>query len=314
MGADPEPGRRLSVGGERRGSHRSGPLRSGEAARADHADDGPVAADGPGVREDLATLLRASGPVRRRFRPRVVQADAPRHGSDRALSRPARSEGDADLAGSDPGGGPSADQRRGHRSAEGENPRLGPLGSRARLDGLGVGVDVPRRRQARRRQRRAHSPCARRRTGRSTSRLNWRRCLQTLEAIQKEFNASASGGKKVSLADLIVLGGGAAIEKAAKDAGHDVKVPFTPGRIDASQDQTDVEFLRAARAQSRRVPQLSQRRRRRLCRPRNSLWTRRNLLSLTAPQMTVLVGGLRVLGANVGKSRSTASSPSGPER
>ena len=65
--------------------------------------------------------------------------------------------------------------------------------------------------------------------------------LQTLEAIQKEFNASQSGGKKVSLADLIVLGGGAAIEKAAKAAGHDVKVPFTPGRMDASQEQTDVD-------------------------------------------------------------------------
>ncbi len=65
--------------------------------------------------------------------------------------------------------------------------------------------------------------------------------LQKLEAIQKEFNASAIGGKKVSLADLIVLGGNAAIEKAAKAAGHDVKVPFTPGRMDASQEQTDVE-------------------------------------------------------------------------
>ena len=71
--------------------------------------------------------------------------------------------------------------------------------------------------------------------------------LQKLEAIQKEFNASATGGKKVSLADLIVLGGGAAIEKAAKAAGHDVKVPFTPGRMDASQEQTDVESFAAAR-------------------------------------------------------------------
>ena len=83
--------------------------------------------------------------------------------------------------------------------------------------------------------------------------------LQTLEGIQKEFNASQSGGKKVSIADLIVLGGGAAIEKAAKDAGRDVKVPFTPGRMDASQDQTDVDSLRAARTESRRIPQLSPR-------------------------------------------------------
>ena len=74
--------------------------------------------------------------------------------------------------------------------------------------------------------------------------------LQTLEGIQKAFNALQSGGKKVSLADLIVLGGGAAIEKAAKDAGQDVKVPFTPGRVDASQEQTDVELVRAARTES----------------------------------------------------------------
>ncbi len=74
--------------------------------------------------------------------------------------------------------------------------------------------------------------------------------LQKLEAIQKEFNASASGGKKVSLADLIVLAGGAAIEKAAKDGGQEVKVPFTPGRMDASQDQTDADAL--SRRSSRR--------------------------------------------------------------
>ena len=81
----------------------------------------------------------------------------------------------------------------------------------------------------------------RRRIGRSTSRPNWRRCCRALEAIQKEFNGAQSGGKKVSLADLIVLGGCAAVEAAAKKAGHDVKVPFTPGRTDASQEQTDVQ-------------------------------------------------------------------------
>ena len=139
-------------------SHHSGPLRSGEAARADHADDGPVAAHGPGVREDLAPLLRASGPVRRRFRPRVVQADAPRHGSDRALSRSARSEGGTDLAGSGSRARSFAGQRFGHRRAEGENPRLRPFGRRTRLDRLGLGLDLPRHRQARRRQWRAHPP------------------------------------------------------------------------------------------------------------------------------------------------------------
>src|SRR6516162_1460538 len=124
--------------------------------------------------------------------------------------------------------------------------------------------------------------------------------LQTLEAIQKEHNASQSGGKKVSLADLIVLGGGAAIEKAAKAAGHDVKVPFTPGRMDASQEQTDVESFAplvptadAFRNYLRGDQRLS---------AEELLVDRAQLLTLTAPEMTVLVAGLRVLGANFGKS------------
>ena len=98
--------------------------------------------------------------------------------------------------------------------------------------------------------------------------------LEKLEAIQKEFKLAA-GGKKVSLADLIVLGGGAAIEKAAKDGGHNVKVPFTPGRMDASQEQTDVELVRAARADRRRLPQLS-RGQQRSWRRRRCWWTGRN--------------------------------------
>jgi catalase-peroxidase len=125
--------------------------------------------------------------------------------------------------------------------------------------------------------------------------------LQTLEGIQTEFNASQSGGKKVSLADLIVLGGGAGIEKAAKNAGHDVKVPFTPGRTDASQEQTDVESFAPLeqtadgfRNYLSGKPRLS---------PEELLVDRAQLLTLTAPEMTVLVGGLRVLGANAAQSR-----------
>jgi catalase-peroxidase len=124
--------------------------------------------------------------------------------------------------------------------------------------------------------------------------------LQTLEAIQKDFNASQPGGKRVSLADLIVLGGCAAIEKAAKAAGQDVKVPFTSGRMDASQEQTDVDsfapleptadgFRNYVRGEQRVSPE-------------ELLVDRAQLLTLTAPEMTVLVGGLRVLGANFGKS------------
>jgi catalase-peroxidase len=124
--------------------------------------------------------------------------------------------------------------------------------------------------------------------------------LQKLEAIQKEFNASAAG-KKVSLADLIVLAGGAAIERAAQDAGVDVQVPFKPGRMDASAEQTDadsfapLEPLADGFRNYLRGPQLMA--------PEEALVDRAQLLGLTGPQMTVLVGGLRVLGANAKDSR-----------
>jgi catalase-peroxidase len=124
--------------------------------------------------------------------------------------------------------------------------------------------------------------------------------LQALEQVQQDFNHSQSGGKKVALADLIVLGGCAAVEHAAKSAGHDVTVPFAPGRTDASQDQTDVEsfavleptadgfrnYLRAGE----KLP------------AETLLLDRANLLTLTAPEMTVLVGGMRALNANRGQA------------
>jgi catalase-peroxidase len=125
--------------------------------------------------------------------------------------------------------------------------------------------------------------------------------LQKLEAIQKEFNASQSGGKKVSLADLIVLGGCAAIEKAAKDAGHDVKVPFTPGRMDASQDQTDAKSFTPLEPVADGFRNYL--RGKQLMSPEEALVDRAQLLTLTAPEMTVLLGGLRVLGANAGQSK-----------
>ena len=125
--------------------------------------------------------------------------------------------------------------------------------------------------------------------------------LQTLEGIQKEFNGAQSGGKRVSLADLIVLGGCAAVEQAAKNAGVDVQVPFTSGRTDASEEQTDVvsfavlepaadgfrNYLKAKFSVS----------------AEELLVDRAQLLTLTAPEMTVLVGGMRVLNANFGQSR-----------
>src|ERR1035437_5919426 len=124
--------------------------------------------------------------------------------------------------------------------------------------------------------------------------------LRTLEGIQEAFNAAQASGKQVSLADLIVLAGGAAVEQAAKDAGLDVEVPFTPGRADASQEQTDVESFAALEptadgfrnylGKGSRLP------------ADYLLIDRANLLTLSAPEMTVLVGGLRVLGANYQQS------------
>jgi catalase-peroxidase len=126
--------------------------------------------------------------------------------------------------------------------------------------------------------------------------------LRKLEAIQQEFNASASGGKKVSLADLIILAGNAAVEKAAKDAGLEVKVPFAPGRMDASQNETDVASFAPIepRADGFRnyISGKSQ-----FMKPEEALVDRAQLLTLTGPEMTALVGGLRVLGANAGDSK-----------
>ena len=125
--------------------------------------------------------------------------------------------------------------------------------------------------------------------------------LPALEQVQQGFNDGQTGGKKVSLADLIVLGGCAAVEKAASDAGHEVTVPFAPGRTDASQEQTDVESFAVLERHAdgfrnylRDGVKLS---------PETLLVDRAYLLNLSAPEMTVLVGGLRALDANVGGAK-----------
>jgi len=125
--------------------------------------------------------------------------------------------------------------------------------------------------------------------------------LAKLEAIQKEFNGSQSGGKKVSLADLIVLAGCAAVEAAAKKAGHAVKVPFSPGRMDASQEQTDVESFAVLEPMADGFRNYA-RKGLEGC-AANLLLDKAQLLTLTAPEMTVLIGGLRALNANYGQSK-----------
>ena len=140
----------------------------------------------------------------------------------------------------------------------------------------------------------------RRRIGRSTNRRSWRLRWRELEKIREEFNASQFGSKKVSLADLIVLGGCAAVEQAAKNAGHSVQVPFTPGRTDASQEQTDVDSFAVLEPKVDGFRNYMTGEHRRSA--EEMLVDRAQLLTLTAPEMTVLVGGLRVLGANFGGS------------
>jgi len=128
-----------------------------------------------------------------------------------------------------------------------------------------------------------------------------KKVLAVLEGIQKEFNSAQSGGKKVSLADLIVLGGCAAVEQAAKNAGHEVSVPFTPGRTDASEEQTDVEsfaVLEPAADGFRNYTKAKF-----AVASEHLLVDRAQLLTLTAPEMTVLMGGMRVLNANFGQSQ-----------
>ena len=125
--------------------------------------------------------------------------------------------------------------------------------------------------------------------------------LETLEGIQREFNSAAAGGKKVSLADLIVLAGGVGIEQAAKNAGHTVTVPFSPGRNDAIAGADRCGIVRSAPAVRGRLPQLSEEQ---VCRAGGVLLIdKAQLLTLTAPEMTVLIGGLRVLNINADRSQ-----------
>ena len=260
MGADEEPGRRAPVDAEgwRRRRHRAGRARSVEASRADDADHRPRAALRPGLREDLAALLRESGSVRRRVCPRLVQADAPRHGPDRCATS-ARWFRRKQLIWQDPI--PAVDHEligdAGHRRAEGEDPRLRPVGLPAGLDRLGFGVDVPRLRQARRRERRAHSPRAAEGLGgqpAGPAGEGAREARSDPEGVQRVAVRRQEGFACRPDRSRRLRG----VEEAAKNAGHDVTVPFTPGRTDASQEQTDVDSFAAARTGRGRLPQLSQ--------------------------------------------------------
>jgi catalase-peroxidase len=161
---------------------------------------------------------------------------------------------------------------------------------------MGVCGHLPGYRQARRGERGADPPPPQKDWEVNKSAAD---VLDALEQIQQEFNSSQSGAKRVSLADLIVLGGCAGVEQAAKDAGHAVTVPFAPGRTDASQDQTDADSFAVLEPKAdgfRNYLQAGQ------TSPAEQLVERANLLTFTAPEMTVLVGGMRALDTNVGQS------------
>jgi catalase-peroxidase len=175
--------------------------------------------------------------------------------------------------------------------------------------GLGLGLHLPRQRQARRRQRRAHPPGAAEGLGGQPAGRSWAKVLRAgrhPEGLQR----AQTGGKKVSLADLIVLAGCAAVEAAAPRAGHEVTVPFTPGRTDASQEQTDVDSFAVLEPQADGFRNYVARRAS-ACR-RGAAGRPAQLLTLSAPEMTVLVGGLRVLGANVGQAQARRVHPKRP--
>ena len=158
MGADQVARRCQAMGGEECAGDHSRRAHSGKASQADDADHRLHAALRPGVRQDLAPVPRGSAGLRRRLRARLVQADASRHGPARPLSGTGGAGRGTDLAGPHPGRRPRADRRAGHRRAQGQGACLGALGVAARLDRLGGGIHLPRLRQARRRQRRAHPP------------------------------------------------------------------------------------------------------------------------------------------------------------
>src|SRR5262245_20123077 len=301
MGADEEPSWRLSVEGERRRRHGPGRLRQVEEACADHADHRPLAAVGPCLRKDLETLLRASGsvrgrvarawfklthrdmgPIHRYLGPLVPKDILICQDPIPAVDHPLVDDKDvAALKAKILASGLSVSQLVSTAWASastfrGSDKRGGANGARIRL--------------APQKDWEVNQPA------------ELAKVLQKLAAIQKEFNTAASGGKKISLADLIVLAGSAAVEKAATDAGSDVKVPFTPGRMDASQEQTDVESFAPLEPRADGFRNYVGGKRQFMS-PEEALVDRAQLLTLTGPELTVLVGGLRVLGANAGQSK-----------
>ncbi len=300
MGAGEEPGRRLAVdaeGPQARGHRaRSGDRREDAPDHHDHRRHGD--AHGPDLREDLAALPQGPGRVRRRLRPRLVQADPPRHGPEGALSRPGGAGRRPDLAGPGAAGRPQADRRQGHQGAEGADPQIGAIDCPTGLDRLGLGLDLPRLRQARRRQRRAHPPGTAEELGGQPAGAAGQGAQSPRShpgEVQPPKSPAASRSRSPTSSC------SAARRRSSRRRRRPATrstVPFTPGRTDATQEQTDVESFAVLEpvADGFRNYQKTEY----TISPEELLVDKAQLLTLTAPEMTVLVGGLRVLGANHG--------------
>lgn len=281
------------------GRHRTGRPRLLEDARPDDAHDRPRAARRPVVRGDLAPLPRPPRPVRGRLRPRLVQADPPRHGPDRALPRFRGAVRDAGVAGPAAGRHARARRRRGRRLPQGAGPGFRSVGVAARVHGVGLGLVVPRQRQARRRQRRPCPPRTAERLGGQRPRpprggaADARRHPGVLQLLPERRQA-----RLVRRPDRAC--GCRGCREGRRGGGLRHRGALHAGRADATQEQTDVESFAALEpvadgfrnylGKGHRLP------------AEYLLIDRANLLTLSAPELTVLVGGLRVLGANYQES------------
>ena len=258
MGADEEPRRRAPVEaqGERGRGHGPGGPRRGQAHRSVDADHRPLAALRSGVREDLATLHGAPRPVRRRLRAGLVQAHPPRHGAARALPRTGGPGRRAPLAGPGPQGRSPADRREGRRLAQGQGRRRRACRCRELVSTAWASASTFRGSDKRGGANGARIRLAPQKDWAVNQPEQLAKVLTTLEGIQREFNGAATGGKKVSLADLIVLGG-----SRRRRAGGEERRPRGDGSVHAGAhgrfagaDRRRV--VRRAGAGRRRVPQL----------------------------------------------------------
>jgi len=193
--------------------------------------------------------------------------------------------GEAHLAGPHPRGQSRTDRRQGHRRPQSQGPGFRLVRLRARDDRLGFGILLSRLRHARRCER-ARIRLAPQKDWEVNQPAQLAKVLRKLEGVQVAFNSEQSGGKRVSLADLIVLGGCAGVEQAARNAGHEVTAPFTPGRMDASQEQTDVQSFAVLEPAAGRFRNYVKGKA--SARAEDLLVDKAQLLTLTTPEMTVL--------------------------